>query len=99
MDKKIYDILSNRIPEPLRFKIRKEGQYYLVKPLRKSCIISLNELAAYILMKIDGRTTTATILRKVNNKYKGVDEEKINMDVFVSLRELEINHLINFTNI
>lgn len=99
MNNKLFNVLSKRIPKPLEFKIRREGKGYLVKPFVGNSIISLNELAGYILMKVDGYTTIAQIQEEVSLMFQEVLEEEIYNDILVSLRELEINHLVSFTNI
>lgn len=85
----VYDMLFTRVPRPMYFKMRKDGEFFLATSAVKGEVISLNSLAGEICSLCDGEKSIADIYDKLIHNYPEVDKQQIAYDLCTCISDLD----------
>ena len=95
MDEYVYRLISERIPQKVSCRYRKDGDHYLAYSfITNGTVSSLNRLAGEILELCDGCHSIGDITDLLSERYSEVSKIVIGNDVMRCVRDLERKNLV-----
>ncbi|HES1563208.1 TPA: PqqD family protein [Streptococcus pyogenes] len=91
---RFYEIIQNRIPLPAKYKMRRDGDHFIVLPSNIGVLISLNETSSFILYNCDGHKNISQIASLLHQQFKNINELDLLKDTTLCVRKLEAMGLI-----
>lgn len=91
---KFYDLIQDRMPIPAKYKMRRDGQHFIVLPSNIGVLISLNNTSSFILYNCDGKNNINQLTDLLHKQFESVPLLDLKKDVTLCLRKLEAMGLI-----
>lgn len=91
---KFYDLIQDRMPIPAEYKMRRDGQHFIVLPSNIGVLISLNDTSSFILYNCDGKKNINQLTDLLHKQFENVSMLDLKKDVTLCLRKLEAMGLI-----
>ncbi|HEQ5069896.1 TPA: PqqD family protein [Streptococcus agalactiae] len=91
---KFYELIHDRMPIPAKYKMRRDGDHFIVLPSNIGVLVSLNETSSFILYSCDGKKNINQLANLLHEHFKSIPVLELKKDVTICLRKLEAMGLI-----